>query len=259
MNSTTSALEHLHQTLTTLGLTEADAVLETHPERAAREDCAYADFLNDLLTCEVTARQERHLKNRLRQARLPLVKTLDQFDFAFQPTLEERQTRELKTLRFVHDASNVVFLGPPGVGKTHLAVGLAVEAIRAGYSALFLTAHELVSDLGKAAREGTLNRRLRALVTPKVRVIDEMGYLPLDEVGTPLFFQLVSARYERGSLLLTSNKSYSDWGHEQRRCRHQLGPLPAMIGKKLLQAVGQRVPGASVDVEQRPEEVVPGA
>jgi DNA replication protein DnaC len=212
MNASPSSLERLHQALSALGLAEADAVVETHLERAAREDCAYADFLTDLLTCEVTARQERHLKNRLRQARLPFVKTLEQFDFAFQPTLEERQIRELRTLRFVHDASNVIFLGPPGVGKTHLAVGLAVEAIRSGCNALFLTAHDLVGDLGKAAREGTLNRRLRAYVTPKVLVIDEMGYLPLDEVGATLFFQLVSARYERGSILLTSNKSYSDWG-----------------------------------------------
>lgn len=212
MSQTTSILERLHTTLCSLGLSEVDAVLEAHLERAARQECAYADFLAELLACEVMARQDRHLKNRLRQARLPVVKTLSEFDFAFQPSIEERQIRELRTLRFVHEAENVVFLGPPGVGKTHLAVGLTVEAIRAGFSAAFMTAHDLVSDLGKAAREGKLNQRLRAYVTPKVLVIDEMGYLPLDEVGATLFFQLVSARYERGSILLTSNKSYSDWG-----------------------------------------------
>ncbi len=112
----------------------------------------------------------------------------------------------------MHDASNVIFLGPPGVGKTHLSVALAVEAIRAGFGAYFTTAHDLVTDLGRAYREGRLHRRLRIYLAPKVLVIDEMGYLPLDDLGAMIFFQLVSARYERGSIILTSNKSYGDWG-----------------------------------------------
>jgi len=130
----------------------------------------------------------------------------DQFDFAFQPSIDEREMRELRTLRFVHEAGNVLFLGPPGVGKTHLAVALTEEAIRAGFSAQFITVQDLVSDLGRAARAGRLAQRLRAFITPKVLVVDEIGYLPLDEVGATLFFQLVTARYERGSTILTSNK-----------------------------------------------------
>ena len=118
----------------------------------------------------------------------------------------------MATLRFVSDASNVILLGPPGVAKTHLAVALAAEAIAGGHSVSFVTAHALVTDLGRAAREGKLEPRLRRYLKPKALVIDEVGYLPLDTLGATIFFQLVSARYERGSIVLTSNKSYADWG-----------------------------------------------
>jgi DNA replication protein DnaC len=205
-------LERLHGTLNQLGLHEADVLLESHLQRAAQGDRPYADFLLDLLDAEARTRHERKLQQALKRARLPFTKTLEQFDFGFQPSIEERAIRELRTLRWAHEASNVLFLGPPGVGKTHLAVALAVEAIEAGFSAQFITAHDLVSDLGRAARENRLSQRLRTFVSPKVLVIDEIGYLPLDEVGATLFFQLVTARYERGSIVLTSNKSFGDWG-----------------------------------------------
>lgn len=207
-----TTVERLQGTLNTLGLKAVEARLEGLLEQAAKKEPSYGDFLDELLNCEVDARRSRYLRARLQLAHLPFLKTFDQFDFAFQPSIDERQVRELRTLRFVHEASNVIFLGPPGVGKTHLSVALAEASIQAGFGAYFMTAHDIVGDLGRAYREGRLDRRMRVYLAPKVLIIDEMGYLPLDELGATIFFQLVSARYERGSIILTSNKSYGDWG-----------------------------------------------
>jgi DNA replication protein DnaC len=205
-------MDRLHAALSVLQLTEIDALLETRLEQAAQQQSPYADFVCGLLEAEVEARRTRALATRMRLAGFPAAKTLSQFDFSFQPSVEERTVRELATLGFVREASNVILLGPPGVGKTHLATGLAVAAIEGGHSASFVTAHDLVLDLGKASREGKLEARLRYYLKPRVLVVDEVGYLPLDPLGATIFFQLVSARYERGSILLTSNKSYADWG-----------------------------------------------
>jgi len=205
-------IEKLQGSLTTLGLKAIEARLEALLEHAAKSEPSYADFLDEVLSCESEVRRSPYLRARLQLAHLPYLKNFDQFDFAFQPSIDERQIRELRSLRFVHEGSNVIFLGPPGVGKTHLSVSLAEASIQSGFGAYFITAHDLVTDLGRAYREGRLDRRMRVYLAPRVLVIDEMGYLPLDDLGATIFFQLVSARYERGSIILTSNKSYGEWG-----------------------------------------------
>ncbi len=209
---TPAPIERLQNALTTSGLKAVEAGLEGLLEQAAKKEPTYAEFLDELLGCEVEARRTRYAQARLQLAHLPFVKTFDQFDFAFQPSIDERQIRELRSLRFVHDAGNLIFLGPPGVGKTPLSVAFAEAAIQAGFGAHFITAHDMVHDLGRAYRERRLDWRMRVFLAPKVLVIDEMGYRPLDDLGATIFFQLVSARYERGSIILNSNKSYGDWG-----------------------------------------------
>src|SRR6201993_5657066 len=137
-------VEQLRTTLATLSLTAIDARLEALLETAAKKEPSYADFLLEVMNTEADARRQRYLKARLQLAHLPYVKTFEQFDFGFQPSIDERQIRELRTLRFVHEASNVILLGPPGVGKTHLSVALAEAAIQSGFGAYFMTAHGLV-------------------------------------------------------------------------------------------------------------------
>ena len=155
------ALEKARQYLEQLGLNHAAAVLESRLEAAAQKQLPYPEFLVDLLGLEAAARRERYLRTRTRLAHLPFHRTLEQFDFGFQPSIDERQIRELAMLAFVADAANVIFLGPPGVGKTHLAVALGIKAIEAGYGVYFVRAHELLEDLRRAQAEHRLDRRMR--------------------------------------------------------------------------------------------------
>jgi DNA replication protein DnaC len=181
-------------------------------EQAAQGDADYKTFLVRALETEWRGRYQRGVEGRLKQARLPWVKTLDQFDFDYQPSIDRKQVRELAGLSFVERAQNVVLLGPPGVGKTHLAVALGIKAVEAGYSVLFLTLETLMGRLVRARHENRLERSLQQLTYPKLLILDELGYLPLSREEASLFFRLLVRRYERGSLVVTSNKSFADWG-----------------------------------------------
>lgn len=202
----------LNTLLDRLKMSHLEAQLDAVCEQAAQRNEDYKTFLAQALQTEWQGRYQVGTEARLRQARLPWLKTLDQFDFDFQPSLDRRQVRELAGLSFVERAHNVIILGPPGVGKTHLAIALGIKAAEAGYSLLFLTLEMLMNRLVKALNENRLERSLQQLVYPKVLIIDEVGYLPLSRIEASLFFRLVVRRYERASLIVTSNKSFLDWG-----------------------------------------------
>jgi DNA replication protein DnaC len=195
-----------------LKMDHLEAQLDAVCEQAAERELDFKSFLSRALEVEWQGRHQRGIETRLRQARFPWVKTLEQFDFEFQPSLDRRQVRELAGLSFVERAHNVVILGPPGVGKTHLSVALGVKAVEAGFSVLFLSLESLMSRLMKAQHENRLERSLQQLTYPKLLIIDELGYLPLTRTEASLFFRLVVRRYERASLIVTSNKSFLDWG-----------------------------------------------
>ncbi len=205
-------LERARQHLLALGLRDAAEALDARLEEAAKREVPYADFLVDLLETELAVRRRRYLDTRTKLARLPFRKTLEDFDFGAQPSIDPRQIRELATLGFLAHAENVILLGPPGVGKTHLAVALGLAAIDRGYGVYFTPMHRLVEDLRNAYEERRLERRMRIYLAPRLLILDELGYLPLDKVGATVFFQLVAARYERGSIVLTSNQTFADWG-----------------------------------------------
>src|SRR5512147_2044371 len=202
----------LENLLDKLKMDHLDAQIDAVCEQAAEKQLDYKAFLLQALETEWQGRYQKGIEARLRQARFPWLKTLDQFDFDFQPSLDRRQVRELAGMSFVERAHNVILLGPPGVGKTHLAIALGVKAVEAGYSVLFLTLESLMTRLVKAFHENRLERSLQQLVYPRVLIIDELGYLPLSREEASLFFRLVARRYERASLIITSNKSFLDWG-----------------------------------------------
>jgi DNA replication protein DnaC len=181
-------------------------------EQAAKKDLGYREVLAEALACEWVGRKQRGTESRLAQARLPWIKTLDQFDLAFQPSIDRKVIRELSSMGFVGRAENVVLLGPPGVGKTHLAIALGIKAAEVGHRILFLTLEQLMTKLLRARQENRLERQLQQLTYPKVLILDEIGYLPLSRDEASLFFRLVARRYEKASLILTSNKSFVDWG-----------------------------------------------
>ena len=206
------AYERLHSNLHNLKLDTIDNIVDNYLEIAAKDGKSILEVLDYLIDQERMTKENTARERKMRLAMFTVHKRLDDFDLDFQPSVDRAVISDLASLRFVHTAANVVFLGPPGVGKSHLAIAMGIEAVNAGFKVYFVNAGALVEGLKNANMKGLLEKKLKALGKYDVLIVDEMGYLPLDREGAHCFFQLISRRYEKSSMIFTSNKSYGEWG-----------------------------------------------
>jgi DNA replication protein DnaC len=205
-------VERIKHSLVGLKMPRALEIVDATVRRIERGEVTALEAIDALLAEELTLRENRRIKTALVMARLSTIKTLAGFDFAFQPSLDKNRILALAELAFIERCEVLHFLGPPGTGKSHLSVALGVEAVKAGRSVYFVTLADLVGALAKAEREGALRAKIRFFCRFSLLIVDEIGYLPVIPGGGNLFFQLVNARYERGAMILTSNRGFAEWG-----------------------------------------------
>ncbi len=212
LTTSSSRVDNIRRSLVSLKMPRALEMLDATLRRIEQGQIDGIEALDDLLSEELTLRENRRIKAALRMARLPVIKTIAGFDFSFQPSLDRNRVLALAGLDFINRAEVVHLLGPSGTGKSHLATALAVETVRAGKSVYFIPLPDLVAILAKTERQGVLREKIRFLCGCSLLVVDEIGYLPVTPGGGNLFFQLVNARYEKGAMILTSNRGFAEWG-----------------------------------------------
>ena len=203
--------ERIKDNLLALNMKNTLEIIDNYLERAIADKINVVDVLDHILSTEAKAKKNRAVENQIMMSAFPFRKTIEMFDFSFQPSIDKSQIDELCTMRFIENKENVVFLGTPGVGKTHLAVSLGILAAQHRYSTYYINCNSLIENLNKAHYENRLPDRLKHYAKYKVLIIDEIGYLPLDIKGANFFFQLVAKRYEKNTTILTSNKMFSQW------------------------------------------------
>lgn len=246
-----SVVDRIKTTLVGLRMPRALEIVDAIVRQLERGEVSALEAIDAMLAEEFTLRESRRIKTSLVMARLSNIKTLAGFDFAFQPSLDRNRILALAELKFIEATEVVHFIGPPGTGKSHLSVALGVEAVKAGRSVHFLTLADLVGALAKAEREGTLREKIRFYCRFALLIVDEIGYLPVVPGGGNLFFQLVNARYERGAMILTSNRGFAEWGEVFG------DPVvaTALLDRLLHHAVVVQIEGASYRLRQHADLV----
>ena len=203
----------LTKNLRNLKLSGVVKTVEVRNEQAIKEKLSYMEFLELLIEDELTNRKDNSYKKRFQKAHFPFTKTLEEYDFNFQPTLNHQEIYNLATCEFIRKKENIVFIGPPGTGKTHLSVSIGIKALQQGYKVIFTTVSDMMSALFESKADNSYAQKLRYYLSCDLLILDELGFRKLNEQIVDQFYEIVSQRYEKGSLIITSNKTFDEWGH----------------------------------------------